>query len=95
MRKQIQFLYLHIVQNQRWGTPINIDMSKKSCDWKCKSQQQLKNVTVPSPHLPHLPILGSFTLHVQLGLGWDVFQNGWDGSQPLRHFVTPPPHRHH
>ena len=24
------------------------------------------------------------TLHVQLGLGWDVFQNGWDGSQPLR-----------
>ena len=21
---------------------------------------------------------GSFTLHVQLGLGWDVFQNGWD-----------------
>ena len=34
--------------------------------------------------------LGSFTLHVQLGLGWDVFQNGWDGSQPLRHFVSPP-----
>ena len=33
---------------------------------------------------------GSFTLHVQLGLGWDVFQNGWDGSQPLRRFVPPP-----
>ena len=29
-------------------------------------------------------------LHVQLGLGWDVFQNGWDGSQPLRRFVHPP-----
>ena len=26
---------------------------------------------------------GSFTLHVQLGLGWDVFQNGWDGSLHL------------
>ena len=38
---------------------------------------------------------GSFTLHVQLGLGWDVFQNGWDGSQPLRRFVPPPPHHHH
>ena len=35
-------------------------------------------------------MFGSFTLHVQLGLGWDVFQNGWDGSQPLRHFVSPP-----
>ena len=32
----------------------------------------------------------SFTLHVQLGLGWDVFQNGWDGSQPLRRFLSPP-----
>ena len=29
---------------------------------------------------------GSYTLHVQLGSGWDVFQNGWDGSQPLRCF---------
>ena len=38
---------------------------------------------------------GSYTLHVQLGLGWDVFQNGWDGSQPLRRFVPPPPHHHH
>ena len=38
---------------------------------------------------------GSFTLHVQLGLGWDVFQNGWDGSQQLRRFVPPPPHHHH
>ena len=27
-----------------------------------------------------------FTLHVQLGLGWDVFQNGWDGSQPFHRF---------
>ena len=31
--------------------------------------------------------MGSFTLHVQLELGFDVFQKGWDGSQPLRRFV--------
>ena len=30
--------------------------------------------------------MGSFTLHVQLELGFDVFQKGWDGSQPLRRF---------
>ena len=34
-------------------------------------------------------LFGSFTLHVQLGLGWDVFQNGWDGSQPLRREAVP------
>ena len=38
--------------------------------------------------------MGSFTLHVQLELGFDVFQKGWDGSQPLRRFVPPPPHHH-
>ena len=31
-----------------------------------------------------------FTVHVQLGLGWDVFQNGWDGYQPLRRFEAVP-----
>ena len=38
---------------------------------KIEAQRQILSPTDREP--------GSFTLHVQLGLGWDVFQNGWDG----------------
>ena len=59
----------HLLSAQDQGAPI-IDMSKKSCDWKCKSQQQLKNVTVPSPHLSHLPILLKWDTGPRIPMAW-------------------------
>ena len=60
--------------------------------WSCLLKT---SVSISSLSLSLSLSLGSFTLHVQLGLGWNVFQNGWDGSQLLRRFVPPPPHHHH
>ena len=76
----------------RWGTvhwnPFGAACAASSND------QDLVFVDRAAEVGPSCPS-GSFTLHVQLGLGWDVFQNGWDGSQQLRRFVPPPPHHHH
>ena len=38
-----------------------------------------------------MPIFGSFTVHVLLGLGWDEVQNGWDGSQQPSQTLTNQP----
>ena len=75
------------VSSALWQAPIN-QPERKNDDRSSEKSVE--------PHwLRHKRIGGSYTLHVQLGLGWDVFQNGWDGSQPLRRFVPPPPHHHH